>query len=153
MESINEKYWPIYHEVGHWMISRGLSHKGYITGNIKENNEFRFQGFTCPQKNTIQGLKENILIAFGGIGAEKILDIPQNAGCIGDLAFACDYLKQLYSLENKVFEFKNYMDFPDKEYDYYLSQAKIVLNQLGGKETILSNGKYVYEKLSENREN
>ena len=97
--------------------------------------------------------KRKYFNCFWGIGAEKILNIPQNAGCIGDLAFACDYLKQLYSLENKVFEFKNYMDFPDKEYDYYLSQAKIVLNQLGGKETILSNGKYVYEKLSENREN
>ena len=133
---------PIYHEIGHWMIANALGYEGYITGDIKDNKDFRFVQ-TSAIKNSIQGLKNQILIAFGGLGAEKILDIPLNFGHIGDLNIACKHLKELSSLENKAFEFKNYLDFPEKEYDYYLNQSQLVLNQIGGKNAILKYGKEV----------
>lgn len=134
---------PIYHEVGHWMIASALGYKGYITGDIKNNKDYRFIQISQREESK-QGLKNQIIIAFGGLGAEKILNIPENIGAIGDLTIACKDLKKLYSLENKVFEFKNYLDFPDNEYNYYLTQSQLVLNQLGGKEKILKLGEETY---------
>ncbi len=147
INEINPEMYPIYHEIGHWMIATGLGYEGYLTGDIKNQNNFAFRQ-TTPADYSHQGLKNQLLIAFGGLGAEKILGIPLNAGHIGDMAIACRHLKDLYSLENKIFDFKNYMDFPDKEYEYYLTQSRIVLNQLGGKEAILNYGRSVHEQLS-----
>lgn len=143
---LNPEITPFYHEVGHWMIATGLGYEGYITGNPESNNNFGYI-LTTPPDNSKQDLKNRLLVAFGGLGAEKLLDIPLNAGHIGDITMACEHLKKLYSLENKIFNFRNHMDFPDKEYEYYLTQSKIVLNQLGGKEAILNHGKSVYEQL------
>lgn len=146
MNNITPEMYPIYHEVGHWMIASGLGYEGYLTGDINNQSNFAFVQ-TTPANNSYQGLKNQLLIAFGGLGAEKLLGIPLNAGHIGDMIIACTHLRDLYSLENKVFEFRNHMDFPDKEYEYYLTQSKLVLNQLGGKDAILSHGQAVYEQL------
>lgn len=133
------------------MIANALGYKGYLTGDIKNNKDFRFVQ-TSSREESKQGLKNQILIAFGGLGAEKILNIPKNFGAIGDLTIACNDLKKIYSLENKVFEFKNYLDFPDNEYNYYLTQSQLVLNQIGGKEKILKLGDEVYSQFKQLRE-
>ena len=145
-DSLEEDMWPFYHEAGHWIIARALGYEGYLTGNLKENNNFNFIQ-TSPKVLTPQGLKNQILIAFGGLSSEKLLDIPINAGAIGDLTIACEDLKQLHSLEGKTFEYNNYLDFPDKDYDYYLSQGQIVLEKLGGKKAILDTGNYFHGEL------
>ena len=139
---------PIYHEIGHWMIANALGYKGHIVGDIKNNKDFRFIQ-TSQREESKQGLKNQILIAFGGLGAEKILNIPENIGAIGDLTIACHDLKKFYSLENKIFNFENYLDFPDNEYNYYLTQSQLVLNKIGGKEKILSLGKEVYQQFKQ----
>ncbi len=139
---------PIYHEVGHWMIAKALGHDGYIEGDIAEIKGFGFRQ-TTPIVHTIQGLKDQILISFGGIGAEKNLNLPLSAGYIRDLTLACWHLKELREMEKKDFNFSNYMDFPDDEHEYYLSQSKIVLNELGGKDKIIEFGEDVYNQLLE----
>jgi len=143
---INPEMYPMYHEIGHWMIATGLGYEGYITCNPDRRSGFTYVLTTAPQNNT-QDKKNRILIAFGGLGAEKIIGIPLNAGHIGDLALACNHLKELYSLEGKIFQGKSYMDFPENEYDYYLNQSKIFLNRLGGKDIIIKNGIYLYEQM------
>ncbi len=146
MNSIEEDMWPLYHEAGHWMIAKALGYEGCLTGDLEKSNNFRFIQ-TSPRIPSHQGLKNQILIAFGGLSAEQLLDIPLNAGYIGDLTIACEDLKQLHSLEGKTFEYNNYLDFPEKEYNYYLSQGKIVLEKLGGKKAILDIGNYFHEEL------
>lgn len=143
---INENMWSIYHEAGHWIIAKALGYEGYLTGDLERNKDFRFIQ-TSPRVFSNQGLKNQILIAFGGLSAEKLLNIPLNAGYIGDLTIACEDLKQLHSLEGKTFEYDNYLDFPDKAYDYYLDQGQIVLEKMGGKNTILEIGNYFHNEL------
>lgn len=145
---MNSALTPIYHEIGHWMIANALGYEGYLTGDIKNNKNFRFVQ-TSSKDESKQGLKNQILIAFGGLGAEKILNLPENFGAIGDLTIACSDLKKLYSLENKVFEFENYLDFPENEYNYYLIQSQLVLNKIGGKEKILKLGNKVYSQFKQ----
>ena len=146
-ETISEEMWPLYHEAGHWMIANALGYGGYLTGDLEKGQNFSFVQ-TSPKVISLQGLKNQILISFGGLSAEKLLEIPLNFGHIGDLTIACDFLKTLNNLEGKTFNYENYLDFPDKEYDYYLSQGEIVLNKVGGKETILKVGNYFYEELN-----
>lgn len=143
---VEERMWPLYHEAGHFMIARALGYGGYLTGNLEKGNNFRFIQ-TSPKTITSQGLKNQILIAFGGLCAESLLEIPLNAGYIGDLTMACGDLKQLRSLEGKAFECNNYLDFPEEEYKYYLSQGKMVLERLGGKKVILDLGNSFHEEL------
>lgn len=146
IDSIEKDMWPLYHEAGHWMIAKALGYEGYLTGSLERNNNFRFIQ-TSPRIASNQGLKNQILIAFGGLSAEKLVGIHLNIGYIGDLTIAREDLKQLHSLEGKTFEYNNYLDFPDREYDYYISQGQIVLEKLGGKKAILNIGNYFHEEL------
>ncbi len=136
----------IYHEVGHWLVADALGYKGMITGNLKENTSF---GFTLLDKieNNERGLKHQLAIAFGGKAAEEILNLPPNAGYIGDLQIACLHLKQLKEIKGEKFEFKNYLDFSENELEKYLQISKSIIQKLGGRELIIENGNYVFNRL------
>ncbi len=148
MKEVNADLAPIYHEVGHWMVANNLGYLAIIKGDLQTMSNFSTEIF-APISNTILGYNNRLVIAFGGRAAEELLKLPLSAGYIGDVLLACDHLEKLYDLEGRIFNYKNYMDFPEREHEIYINNAKDILNQMGGKTQIIDFGKQVYKQLQQ----
>ncbi len=149
---MNKSMYPIYHEIGHYIVANEIGYEGFLTGSLKNNNNFKFVQTTSVAENII-GLKNQILICFGGLGAEKILSIPINPGHIGDMKIAFDFLRKLYNLENRIFNFKEFYDFPKEEFDNYLNNSIEILNEYGGSNYLLELGNEFYNYLKNHEGN
>ncbi len=135
-----------HHEGGHFLIANALGYDGIISVNPDLKSGFMFQQ-TSPVIESAQGFKNQILIAFGGLGVEDLLGLEHGFGYIGDVQIACKYYQKLEELNGRDFNFRNYMDFPEDQFNYYLDQSKIVLNKIGGIPLIKSIGENIFKDM------